>query len=219
MKEGQSLKKWLKRVFTANSVTKEGEKKKPNLYFYMLVMLVAGVVLMMGNDLFSKSENAVPASVAIPASGETEEVEAFSRKSEKAEKTIADYERGFEEQIKEAIEEIAGVSDVSVVVNVDATEQKVYIKNSVKNKQITEETDREGGKRSVEDISNDEQLVIVRNGEKEVPVIQETKKPKVRGVLIVAKGADNVNIKKWIVESVTKSLDVPSHRVAVMPKK
>jgi len=37
--------------------------------------------------------------------------------------------------------------------------------------------------------------------------------------LIVAKGADNIRIKKEIIDAVTRALDVPSHRVAVMAKK
>ena len=111
------------------------------------------------------------------------------------------------------------MKDVTVVVNLEATEEKVYEKNNVTQKQITDETDREGGKRTVEDSSKDEQIVIIRDGEKEVPIVQQTKKPSVRGVLVVAQGADNITVKKWIVEAVTKVLDIPSHRVAVMPKK
>jgi stage III sporulation protein AG len=38
-------------------------------------------------------------------------------------------------------------------------------------------------------------------------------------VLIVAKGADDVRVKKEIIEAVTRVLDVPSHRVAVSAKK
>ncbi|MFP3359212.1 stage III sporulation protein AG, partial [Planococcus sp. SIMBA_143] len=74
------------------------------------------------------------------------------------------------------------------------------------------------GKRSIEDKSQEEEIVIVNNGDKEVPIVKETKKPKVSGVLVVAKGADNIQIKKWIIEAVTRSLNVPSHRVSVLPK-
>ena len=75
------------------------------------------------------------------------------------------------------------------------------------------------GERKVEDFSTDEKVVIIREGDKEVPLVQQTKKPTIRGVLIVAKGADNISIKKEIVEAVTRVLDVPSHRVAVSAKK
>ena len=130
-----------------------------------------------------------------------------------------DYERTYEAQLKEALDKIVGVEDVTVVVNVDATELKVFEKNTNTQSQQTDETDREGGKRKVEDQSREEQLVIIQDGEKEIPVVTETKKPAIRGVLVVAKGADNIQVKKWIIEAVTRSLDVPSHRVAVMPKK
>ncbi len=77
----------------------------------------------------------------------------------------------------------------------------------------------QGGKRKIEDSSQEQQLVIIREGEKEVPIVIETKKPEIRGVLVVASGADNIQVKSWIIEAVTRSLGVPSHRVAVMPKK
>ncbi len=119
---------------------------------------------------------------------------------------ISDYEHAYETQLKEALDTIVGVSDVTVVVNVDATEKQVLEKNRKTQTQLTEETDREGGKRKVEDQSTDEQLVIIRDGEKEVPIVVETKKPDIRGVLVVAKGADNIQVKKWIIEAVTRSL-------------
>jgi stage III sporulation protein AG len=85
--------------------------------------------------------------------------------------------------------------------------------------QRTDETDREGGKRNVEDQSIDEKVVIVREGDKEAPIVVRTDKPAVRGVLIVAKGADNIEVKKMIINAVTRMLGVPSHRVSVLPKK
>lgn len=83
----------------------------------------------------------------------------------------------------------------------------------------TEETDKEGGKRSVTDQTSEEQIVMIRNGDQETPVVVQTKKPDIRGVLVVAQGVDNVQIKKTIIDAVTRVLDVPSYRVAVAPKK
>lgn len=148
-----------------------------------------------------------------------EDVPAFGQKSTKQNDIIKTYEDAYENQLKEALEGIQGVGDVTVVVNVDATEKQILEKNSKTQTQTTDETDREGGKRNVEDSSKEDSLVIIREGDNEVPIVVETKKPEIRGVLIVAKGADNIQVKKWIVEAVTRALDVPSHRVAVMPKK
>jgi stage III sporulation protein AG len=133
--------------------------------------------------------------------------------------SISDYEAEYENQLKEALETISGVGTVSVVVNVESAGEKIVEKNRITGNQVTKETDREGGKREVEDQSTDEQVVIIQDGEKETPIVVQTKKPEIRGVLIVAQGADNIYIKKTIIESVTRVLGVPSHRVAVASKK
>ncbi|MBY0122437.1 stage III sporulation protein AG [Bacillus sp. S/N-304-OC-R1] len=209
------LKKWL---FNKDDQT----DKKPGKYQYLLLVLLFGAAIMLISNIFfqDKPSNANLAVMKNQQEGNgDEDVPAFGQKQKAGNDTISAYERAYEAQLKEALDTIIGVEDVTVVVNVDATEEKVLEKNKTSKKQITDETDREGGKRNVEDISNEEQLVILREGEREVPIVLETKKPKIRGVLVVAKGADNIQVKKWIIEAVTRALDVPSHRVAVMPKK
>ena len=86
----------------------------------------------------------------------------------------------------------------------------------MKRSQTTGETDKTGGKREVEDESLDEKTVIIREGDKETPVVLRTE-PKVRGVLVVAKGVDNIQVKA-MVKAVIRLLDVPAHRVSVSPK-
>ncbi|NHM32196.1 stage III sporulation protein AG [Neobacillus terrae] len=208
---------WLKK-WTANLNNTEGKKGK---YQYMILVLCIGAAFMLaGNMLFKNknTESALPA-MKLNSTQKTEDVPTFGVKKDSSGKSIADYERAYESQIKEALDSMLGVKDVTVVVNIDSSESKVLEKNKVLKNQTTDEIDREGGKRKVEDSSVDEQLVIIRNGDKEVPIVVETKKPTIRGVLVVAKGAQNIQVKKSIIEAVTRALDVPSHRVAVMAKK
>lgn len=209
---------WLKKQFNKDS---QGEKKKGK-FSYLILVLAFGIGIMFISNIFMKDnskENSISAFSSKNNNEQKEDVETFGQKASQENDIIQEYEQAYEAQLKDALDAIVGVSDVSVVVNVDATERQVYEKNKTGQTQVTDETDREGGKRKVEDQSSDEQLVIVQNGEKEVPVVVETKKPEIRGVLVVAKGADNIQVKKWIIEAVTRSLDVPSHKVAVLPKK
>lgn len=208
---------WLKKLFSQE----DAAEKKPGKYQYILLVLLFGAAIMLISNLIFKDEKQNTSLPVFKNSEEKteEDVAVFGQKQSEGNELIAAYERAYEAQIKEALDAIIGVEDVTVVVNVDATEKKVLEKNRTNKTQTTDETDREGGKRKVEDQSKEEQLVIIRNGEKEVPIVIETKKPVIRGVLVVAKGADNIQVKKWIIEAVTKALDVPSHRVAVMPKK
>lgn len=214
MENGKGPLSWLKRLL---GKSEDGNGKK---FSYLLLIFLLGTGIMIGSNFLS-SESSVQTTV--PASSNSfvkkEEVETFGQRNSSNDDVIGEYEKHYEMQLKEALEKIAGVSDVTVVVNLDSTDQQIFEKNRVKKIQKTEEKDREGGERTIEDFSEEDQIVIIRDGEKEIPIIQETKKPKVRGVLVVAKGANNVQVKKWIVESVTRLLDVPSHRVSVMPKK
>jgi stage III sporulation protein AG len=207
----------IRRLFSS-SQQPASEKKNPKL-LYVILLLGAGAAFMLISNAQSPPDSLTEkVSSIVPAGGE-KDTSVFGQKKSENSKSMVDYEDRYENQLREALQSIAGVDDVEVVVNLDATESKVYEKNKVTQNQSTDETDREGGTRKVEDTSTDEQLVVIRSGDQEKPVMIKTEKPKIRGVLIVAKGADNIQVKKWIIEAVTRVLDVPSHRVAVLPKK
>lgn len=200
------------------SLLSQSDSKKPSKYQYFILVFVLGVAFMLISNLFTSEEQA---NNVFPVSSTTSEesTEVFKQTKGGSNGSISDYEAEYENQLKEVLETISGVGNVSVVVNVESTGQKVVEKNTVTGSQVTKETDREGGKREVEDQSTDQQVVIIQEGEKETPIVIQTKKPEIRGVLIVAQGADNIHIKKTIIESVTRVLGVPSHRVAVASKK
>ncbi|MBB6175349.1 stage III sporulation protein AG [Anoxybacillus tengchongensis] len=176
------------------------------------ILLAFGLSFMIFSNVFNSSSSK-------QVQQETTQAVFRQTDEEKKLKQISDYEKRYEQQLKEALEAIVGVGEVKVIVNVDATEQNVLEKNAIIQKKRTMEEDKEGGKRQIEDESTDEKIVIVRKGDEETPLVLQTKKPEIRGVLVVAKGADQVQVKKWIVEAVTRTLNVPSHRVAVLPKK
>ncbi|MCG4627797.1 hypothetical protein, partial [Anaerostipes hadrus] len=96
---------------------------------------------------------------------------------------------------------------------------KVYEKNATIRNETTTETDKNGGERKIDSISKDDKVVIVQNGDKEVPLVTETRKPEITGVLVVCSGGGDVSIQKSVKEAVASALDIASYRVSVMPKK
>lgn len=186
---------------------------------YIIIVFVIGLAIMLFSNFFSENHNQSSNPITVNTNNDQEEdIETFGKNVSEP-SSMREYEEYYENQLKGAIETIAGVGDVTIVVNVESTERKIYEKNIMKNKQITSETDSNGGKREVEDNSTEEQIVIIREGDKEVPLVRETEKPNIRGVLVVAKGAENIQVKKNIIEAIMRTLDVPSHRVSVLAKK
>src|SRR5690625_6637735 len=96
------------------------------------------------------------------------------------------------------LNEITGVSEVKIMVNIDSTNVQVYEKDLIVGTQTTDELDNNGGERRVEDETKETKIVFVRKGDQEVPVLVQTKKPEVRGVFIIAKGAGNAQLKNGL---------------------
>ncbi|MEK4565573.1 stage III sporulation protein AG [Alkalihalobacillus sp. FSL R5-0424] len=207
---------WLKKLGSQE----QGKKKN---YKYILVLGVVGILLMVANQVFQgappeQSQSVMPTFQSKEDEGEGGDVEVFKQDSTEP-VSMTDYEDRYENQLRETLEEIVGLSEVSVMINLAETEKQVYEKNSSSKNQQTSETDREGGTREVTDQTIDEQTVIVRSGDKEEPLLIQTEKPDIKGVLVVAEGVENVQVKAWVVEAVSRVLDVPAHRISVMPKK
>ncbi len=132
---------------------------------------------------------------------------------------FADIETEFESQLKEMLETMVGVGTADVMVTVDSTEETVVQLNEKQMSQITEETDRNGASRHITDITKDGQVVLYEVSGSQSPIIVKKLNPRIRGVLIIAKGAENATVHKLIAEAVSRGLDVPIHRIAVMPRK
>ena len=60
--------------------------------------------------------------------------------------------------------------------------------------------------------------MVERMSGEERPFIIREDKPKVRGVLIVAKGVEIQETKSMVIEAVSRTLNIGSHRISVQPK-
>ncbi|MFD1707029.1 stage III sporulation protein AG [Siminovitchia sediminis] len=207
---------WFKRLLTES---KKDPSTKNHKMYYVLILVLVGAAFMIISDLWGTGNQNNSSAVMSQMETTSEDAEAFGENSQSKDDGMKALEERYENELKEALEQIVGVHDVTVVVNVEATEKTVLEKNTTLRNQTTVEEDKEGGTRKIEDQSTEDQLVFIKEGDQEVPIVLEKRKPEVKGVLVVAGGAENIQVKKWIIEAVTRGLDVPSHKVAVMPKK
>ncbi|WP_100373438.1 stage III sporulation protein AG [Bacillus sp. FJAT-45037] len=208
---------WLSTLLKSSGNSQK--KRKLPLHYVVLIGCI-GILLMVAGNLLTNQPMDQEQSLPVFKEGEEkEDTEVFGRNTSAEPYSMEDYEMRYENQLRDTLEQIVGLSDVSVMINLAESERSIYEKNINARQQNTNETDREGGKRTVDDVTRDEQLVIVRSGDKEEPVLIAKEKPTIRGVLIVAEGVDNAQVKSWVIEAVSRVLDVPSHRVSVMPKK
>ncbi len=201
---------WLTRLIGGES---KNNKKSGILQWYILLLLL-GMGLMIGASFFDISEQVIPYESQDPI----QETATIINK-DSSPKTMQDYEKIYENQITELLTAMIGVDEVTVKVNLDSTEEIIVEKNKNLNEQITKERDKQGGTRDITDVKKDEQVVLYRYEDNEQPLIVKTIKPKVRGIVIVAKGAEKIQVKAMIIEAVQRLLDIPPHKIAILPRK
>jgi stage III sporulation protein AG len=187
--------------------------------YAIIIGLVALLVILMGNIFSTSSKQDLGQDIPkMELESESQSEEVSSHESATT-SDVNELEANYKKQLERMLEQIDGVTEVEVMVNLDSTNVKVYEKNLIKGQQHTDENDRNGGTRQIEENTEESQVVTVRQGDQETPILVSTKKPNVRGVFIVAKGVEKATVKQWVVEAVSRVLDVPTHRVSVMPKK
>ncbi|GEL77366.1 stage III sporulation protein AG [Tenuibacillus multivorans] len=194
----------------------KNDTDRPTKRSYIILIGLIGLLFLIVSNIFSSDTNQNEPT-------ELEQEEVFLDKNEDGdsvseEEAASEIRQQMQKDLSKAIETIEGVSNVQVMLQLEASSLKVYEKNTITGHQRTSETDQNGGTREVEDETIENQTVILRKNNSEKPLLIQEKNPSVRGVLIIAEGVDNLQIKQMVVESVSRLLDVSTHRIAVMPK-
>lgn len=214
---GTFVNRWLQKLKDLFDTSAADTKKRSNKLSYLLIIGLIGLFILLVSNIFS-SPNEKGNMIEPQLQNNEPKVAKTSSKERTSDEEKEKLEKSYEQDLEKMIENIQGVTNVEVMVNVDSTNVKVYEKNIIKGTQTTDETDTNGGQRMVEDHTEESETVLIRQGDQEVPILVQTKKPDVRGVFIVANGVEDATKKMWVIESVAKVLGVPPHRISVMPK-
>lgn len=180
---------------------KEWAKDVKNKKFVILFTFV--VLLALGITFFPFQSN-----------GGGQKVTTVSKQAVSNEST--DYETTLERKLVNMLSKMEGVGTVSVMVTTDSNEEKILAENTSSNQQRTEEKDQAGGTRNT-DSAQQTNDVVLQNGN--TPYVVKEYAPQIRGVFILAEGAEDSEVKNQIVEAVSKLLDVPVHKISVEKKK
>ncbi len=131
------------------------------------------------------------------------------KKSSATEKFVelsVDYKR----ELEEILSRIKGVGDVNVMVTYSSSFEKniAYEKNSNKNEK------KDGDNKIINETSSNTNVVL-SSGE---PFVVKQIYPEIKGVVVVADGAEDIFVKQNITDAVTTALGIAPHKVCVVKK-
>lgn len=194
-----------------------GGTKRTNTFMWLILIALLGAALMIMNSFLTVKE--VDPINAARASPEPSSKETFLGGSAKEKSSFQEYEAAFQSQLKDILQKIVGVGDVEVLVNIESTEELNVDKNYKDTQQMTTEKDDKGATRNISEVTRNGEVVIYQMSGNQQPLVLKVIKPKIRGVIVVAKGAENATVKQMILEAVERGLDVASYRISILPRK
>lgn len=127
----------------------------------------------------------------------------------------SDYSKELEDKLSKAISTIKGVGSAVVSVVLSSSSELIIAKN------VVETSKKEVGSNGVitENITKEETPLIVSQSGKNEPLILLEILPKVAGVVVVAQGANDVNVKLNILSAVQALLQIPSGNIEIIEGK
>jgi len=123
-----------------------------------------------------------------------------------------DYSSVLEKKLQDTLSQLKGVGEVKVMITLEETEEVVPAFNTTKNNETTKEIDSQGGTREV--IREDMTIQVV-TGDEGSPIVIKEIKPTIRGVIVIAEGAEDLSVKEMLYEAVKTVLGIPGNRVEV----
>lgn len=178
----------------------------------LMLMLIAGLVLLILTfpNIFSQTgDTKTPVSKT--------RVESEQKEMEKEEVSdLNTYVENAELRLKELLKQVEGVGNVEVMITIKASGEKIPLKDMPYEKSSSSE-ESAGTKRAEEGERTEEGTILMENsdGTTQPYVIKETV-PEIEGVVVLAEGGGNSEIKKEIMEAVQALFNIKAHKIKVM---
>ena len=187
----------------------EGQDRKKLVENTVIVIVIGIIIIIAGSTLLkgkgtdaSRNENETAQKTTLSAN------------------TAASGGNDDESRLKVLLSQMKGVGNVDVMITYTTSSENVPAYDIKKNQSGTQEKDSGGGTRSISQEEYDSTLAYEDSSDGgKKPVILKKIEPEVKGVLVVADGADSAEVRERICNSVMVVLDVAAHKVQVVQRK
>jgi len=188
---------------------KGGDKNKlvMNLVIGILVVIL---LLVLSNSL--KSPSIVTSKLQGKNTGDSSSAATITS-------VTREYEQTRRLELKNLLENTAGVGRVEVAVHCECGEELVPAENTNTSTSVTNEKEQEGGTRVINQQTSGSAVVMSNQGGENSALILKKYNPKVTGVCIVAEGAEEKITELRIKLAVMKYLKITEEQITVLPMK
>lgn len=181
----------------------------------LLILFLSGILLLvisLPTDGSKKSDNEKEGGFLQRENADEENVE----------ETMADtqevYLRNLERRLSAALTQMSGVGDVTVMITLSSSSEKVVEKDVEAADETVTESDSQGGSRITKNKSRGETTIYSDKDSAGQPYISKELSPRVEGVLVIAEGGEDATVKQNITEVVQALFGIDTHKIRIMKK-
>ena len=199
----------LKKIVGNSEEQGNNKRKIENLVFLVIILIITVVIInyVWSGDKSSnkKVTNSAGKQLAITNSSQT-----LASSQNSSTESIS-----LEEKLEDILSKIEGVGSVKVFINYSESSETVAMYNENSKTSTTEETDKTGGTRKVEQTDSQKEVIYQEQNGTKTPIVQKTVEPKIEGAIITAKGAGDINVKTSIIQAVEAVTGLATHKIQV----
>ena len=126
------------------------------------------------------------------------------------------YQNDMEEKLEQLLLETAGAGDVKVMITYKSGKEKVIATESKISEDISNEKSASSDKNSSSTVSEITMAYSNNSLNSGEPIIVKEKMPEIEGVVVIAQGGGNIEVKDSIIRAVKALFDVPAHKIEVL---
>jgi len=194
------MKNYLETILSMFSKENDKKTKTQNLIFLAILLVFALICI----NTISSDKSSV---TTLSNNKETEE---------NSNKLPTSHYNYIEDNLKNILGQISGVSDVSVMITYSSEEKMIPVYDIKEEVAVEENSDGDETNTSKKTTTEKTVAYEEANGGKS-PIVESKTSPEIIGAIIAAKGIDSSNITK-IKAAVSNSLDIPVHKVEIFSK-
>ena len=120
-----------------------------------------------------------------------------------------------ETELENILKTIDGVGELNVFINYSETSKTVAMYNENKKESSTEETDKTGGKRTIQETDTQKDVIYTEENGSKTPITEKVVMPTIEGAIITAQGASDANVKTNIVQAVEAVTGISTYKIQV----
>lgn len=172
----------------------------------LLIIFLAGILLLVIS---------LPAGKKSSRYGEENGIRGSTPKEEYSQD---EYLYNLERRLERALSQMAGVGDVTVMITLKSSAEKVVEKDLDTAKEAVTESDSQGGARSTQNNSHRETTVYADGNTQGEPYVSKEISPQIEGVVVIAGGGGDSVVKQNITEAVQVLFGIDTHKIRIMKK-